>query len=161
MKNMIRSFALIAGCVLALAAQAPPAHAQAPFANATLVRDVDNPARTPFVARFNCPGALVDCTTQTIIPDGHRMVIETVGISINHTPEVRPFVLVTPTLESSPISNNFFPITPTFVNVLASNYASSAGTQSVRLYSDVLPRVRILPEASDGTVNVSGYFIKK
>lgn len=159
MKNTIRSFALIACGALALLAQGPPSSGQNAFA--TPVRDVDNPARTPFLAKFDCPGALVDCTTQTIIPSGHRMVIETVGISINHTPQQRPFVTVTPLLESAAAGNNFFAITPTLVHQLSPTYAFSVGSQSVRLYSDELPRVRIHVGASDGTVTVSGYFIRK
>jgi len=154
MKNTIRSFALIACGALALLAQGPPDHAQGPFSNPT-----DNPARTAFVARFDCAGAFVDCTTQTIIPAGHRMVIETMSIYVSHNHLERPFAYIGTALESSPVSDSRFSIIPAYVYD-QNGIAFSVGTQIVRLYSDVLPTVRI-QVAGIGYVSISGYFIKK
>lgn len=145
-----------------LAALLAPWVAPAQFSSP--VRDVENPARTPFSLFYTCVNQ--SCSTMQTIPVGMRFVVETVsGALVPNAPTSEPRLFVEGRIDST-----YFYLS---VPALRGGYTNGViqalvFCSPVRLYTDFVPVIELPGGNIDNSyttnarhVSLIGYLVKK
>lgn len=131
------------------------------------VRDVENPARTPFVLRGSCSAQADDwptsCQPTATIAAGYRMVIETVSYGGTFANAAYRTVAVVTTVDGIGPNEFYLPVRDAG-QIPSTNYVVYTGTLSARIYTDVTPKLHLAGSYGaqmSANFYISGYLIKK
>ncbi len=169
MKKLSKLAFVAFACVLVISAVAVLSPRSVHAVIATLVKDVDNPARHAFTTScsFASTGFSATCTTPAI-PTGEEVVIETVGISAFADPSNTKIVVTISTTVNSVTSHWSFSAADNGKSQpVQSNFAENP---QLRLYADPGTTIQFdvgtkgtnsTPGGSDleGTASISGYWV--